>query len=153
MVNVNAKWNLYASLHDSLGEGETLVDRLIETQSLSTTKCVPTSLDVIPAKLGPKMRVCQVCSYEMHRIKWCSVTLCPNHGVQLCTDVRTSREDSKPQILKKDGTPVTDWSWTCQGTDTSWNKFHMFYLPNGLFNNNICLSSAQMCKFAGVVYL
>jgi len=88
------------------------------------------------------MRVCQVCSYEMRRLKWRSVTLCPNHGVRLCTDVRTSREDSEPQILKKDGTPVIDWTWTCQRTDTCWNKFHTFYLPNGLFNNNICLSSA-----------
>jgi hypothetical protein len=152
MVNVNAKWNVYASRRDSLGAEETPEDRNVETQCLSTTKCVPTSLDVIPEKIGPNMRVCQVCSYEMHRFKWHSVTLCPNHGVRLCTDVRTSREDSELQILKKDWTPVTDWSWTCQQTDTCWNKFHMFYLPNGLFNSNICLSSAQKCKFAGVVY-
>ena len=152
MVNVNAKWNVYASRHDSLVEEENLEERKVETQCLTTTKCVPTSLDVIPAKIGPKMRVCQVCSYEMRRFKWRSVTLCPNHGVRLCTDVRTSREDSEPKILKTDGAPVTDWTWTCQRTDTCWNKFHTFYLPNGLFNNNICLSSPHKCKFAGIVY-
>jgi hypothetical protein len=31
-------------------------------------------------------------------------------------------------------------------------KFHEFYLPEGLFNNNFSLGSPQKCKFAGVVY-
>jgi len=30
--------------------------------------------------------------------------------------------------------------------------FILFYLPDGLFNNNISLPSAQKCKFARVVY-
>jgi hypothetical protein len=52
----------------------------------------------------------------------------------------------------EDGTPVTNWKGTCETIDTCWNKFHDFYLPEGLFNNNFSLASAQKCKFAGVIY-
>jgi len=54
MVNVYAKRNVYASRRDSLGEEENPEDRNVETQCLTTTKCVPTSLDVITAKLVRK---------------------------------------------------------------------------------------------------
>jgi hypothetical protein len=76
------------------------------------------------------------------------VTLCPNHGARLCTDVQKSREDCEPKHVKRDGLPVIDWNWTCQMEDTCWNKFHEFYLPNGFFNNNLSLPSSQKCKFA-----
>jgi hypothetical protein len=42
--------------------------------------------------------------------------------------------------------------WTCETNDTCWNKFHEFYFPEGLFNNNFSLQSAQKCKYAGVQY-
>jgi hypothetical protein len=66
--------------------------------------------------------------------------------------MRQIRSDCEPKLHKLDGTPVTDWKWTCQSNDTCWNKFHNFYLPKGLFNNNFSLSSPKKCKFAGVIY-
>lgn len=88
----------------------------------------------------------------MRRFKWKSVTLCTTHGVRLCTEVRQVRSECEPKLLKLDGTPVTNWKWTYETIDTCWNKFHDFYLPEGLFNSNFSLASAQKCKFAGVIY-
>ena len=55
-------------------------------------------------------------------------------------------------LNKKDGTAVTDWSWTCQVVDTCWNKFHNFYQPQGLFNTNFCLESSGKVKFSNYAY-
>jgi len=151
MVNVNAKWAMYWDKDNDFAEDDAGADIDTTPKVLNVANCVPTSLEVIPAKIGTKMKSCQVCSYEMRGFKWKSVTLCPNHGARLCTDARKSREESEPKLIKKDGSPVTDWDWTCQSEDTCWNKFHDFYLPNGLFNNNISLSSSQKCKFAEFV--
>jgi hypothetical protein len=74
---------------------------------------MPTSLQIIPAKIGTKMKMCQVCSYEMRSFKWKSVMLGPNHGVYFCTKVRKSWDECKPKLVKQDGTPVTNWDWTC----------------------------------------
>jgi len=141
MVNVNAKWAMYQSNENDFAEDDTGADYDTTPKVLNIGNCVPTSLEVIPAKIGTKMKSCQVCSYKMHRFKWKSLwkslTLCPNHGARLCTDVCKSREECEPKLMKKDGSPVTDWDWTCQTEDTCWKKFHDFYLPNGLFNNNI----------------
>jgi hypothetical protein len=119
---------------------------------LTNVACLPISLSAIPAKLSTKIRVCQVCKYEMRRLRWKSVTLCPKHGVHLCTEPRKPRQECSPQLVKEDGSPVTDWSWTCQTTDSCWNKFHNFYQPHGLFNNNFSLAAPNKCKFAAYVY-
>jgi hypothetical protein len=95
----------------------------------SNATCIPAALDSIPEKIGEKMKICQVCSYEMRRFKWKSVMLCTNHGVRICTEVRQLRSECKLQLCKLDGTPVTDWKWMCETTDSCWNKFHDFYLP------------------------
>ena len=41
-----------------------------------------------------------------------------------------------PNLYKLDGTPVTDYSWMLVDTGkyTCMQKFHLFYLPQGLFN-------------------
>jgi hypothetical protein len=153
MVNRNTKWNAYSAQDVALvaENNEVIVSDIISVPTSNGT-CIPAGLDSIPAKIGVKMRVCQVCSYEMRRFKWKSVTVCTTHGVRLCTEMRQIRSDCEPKLHKLDGTPVTDWQWTCQSNDTCWNKFHNFYLPKGLFNNNFSLSSPKKCKFAGVIY-
>jgi len=77
---------------------------------------------------------------------------CPKHGVRLCLEEREERKHSLPLLRKKDGSPVTDWSWTCETKDSCWNKFHNFYLPQGLFNSKFSLSSSESVKFANYVY-
>jgi hypothetical protein len=66
--------------------------------------------------------------------------------------VRQVQSQCEPKLYKVDGTPVTDWGWTSETTDTFWNKFHDYYQPLGLFNNNFSLASPAKCKFAGVIY-
>ncbi len=119
---------------------------------LSTDICLPMSLTTIPAKLSTKIKVCQVCKYELRSLKWKSVTLCPKHGVRLCTEVRKPRQECLPLLIKEDKSPVTDWSWTCPTTDSCWNKFHTFYQPLGLFNSNFALAASTKCKFSSYIY-
>lgn len=80
------------------------------------------------------------------------MTLCPKHGVCLCTEVREERQKCLPANTKTDGHFVTDWSWTCNTMDSCWNKFHTFYQPQGLFNTKFSLTSSEKVKFAYYVY-
>jgi hypothetical protein len=47
---------------------------------------------------------------------------------------------------------VSDWSWTCQTTDSCWNKFNKFYQQCGLFNNNDSLQSVDRVEFSNFAY-
>ncbi len=110
MVNSNTKWNAYSAQDVALvaENNEVIVSDIISVPTHNGT-CIPAVLDSIPAKIGVEMRVCQVCSYEMRRFKWKSVTVCTTHGVRLCTEMRQIRSDCEPKLHKLDGTPVTDW--------------------------------------------
>jgi hypothetical protein len=166
MVNSDVKWKqLYTTseneseamlsdrsskvLNQCCSEGQQIYSN---GSLLSNVMCVPLSLSAIPAKLSTKKKACQICKYEMRRLKWKSVTLCPRHGVRLCTEARKPREECSPSLVQLDGTPVTDWSWTCQTTDSCWNKFHNFYQPHGLFNKNFSLAAPSKCKFVAYIY-
>jgi hypothetical protein len=116
------------------------------------TICIPVHLSQLPAKLSSKIKIYQVCRYEERKLKWKLVMLCHTHGVRLCMEVRPEREKCEPKLNRKDGTAVSDWSWTCQTTDTCWNKFHKFYQPCGLFNNNYSLQSVDRVKFSSFAY-
>jgi hypothetical protein len=75
--------------------------------------------------------------------------LCSKHGVHLCSDIRDSRENSKQKLVKKDGSNVTDWSWTDRSNRSCWSKFYDFYQPQGLFNSHFHVDvQANKCKFA-----
>ncbi len=67
--------------------------------------------------------------------------------------MREQRQNCLPTIRKKDGSAVTDCSWTCETTDSCWNKFHKFYRPQGLFNNNFFFASREKVRFAHYVYI
>ena len=103
-------------------------------------------------ELSTKIKICQVCRFEDRKPKWKSVMLCRQHGVRLCTEAREQREACEPILKRKDGSAVTDFTWSCQTTDSCWNKFHQFYQPKGLFNNNFSLDSKDKVKFASYAY-
>lgn len=115
--------------------------------------CIPIPLKAMNIRLSNKMRVCQVCHYEMRPHKWKSVMCCSRHGIRLCTEGRMSRKNSEPTLFKLNGSKVTDWSWTTDSDLSCWDKFHSFYQPEGLFNSNFYVNVEQKkCKFAQCIY-
>ena len=118
-----------------------------------TEFCVPVPLHALPVTISTKKKVCQICNYEIHPFKWRSVAFCSKHGVWLCTEIVKPRQECLPHLQKKDGTRVSDWSWTCPAETRCWVKFHEFYLPHGLFNSYIYVDNTQQsCKFSQCIY-
>jgi hypothetical protein len=150
MVNSNTNWQEYDGTLD-FGNTEQQSDNL-DTNERSFDTCLPQYLNNLPMPLLLKIKICQVCKYEVRKPKWKSVMFCAKHGVRLCLEEREQRQHSLPLLRKKVGSPVTDWSWTCETKDSCWNKFHNFYLPQGLFNSKFSLSSSEKVKFANYVY-
>jgi hypothetical protein len=57
-----------------------------------------------------------------------------------------------PKLVKLDGTPITDYSWTCPTRDSCWMKFHNFYQQYGLFNNKGINIYDSTMKFGSICY-
>jgi hypothetical protein len=57
-----------------------------------------------------------------------------------------------PNLYKLDGTPVTDYSWTCPADGSCWTRFHDFYEPLGLFSRKEINMNEKKIKFAGTLY-
>ncbi len=110
-------------------------DNLDELQHIfDSNECKVLSTKNFPAKLSRRSRFCHVCKYELRNDVHGGVVACTTHGVRLCTKIHPPRNlDQRTCLVKLDNTPVTDWSWTCQTTDSCWNRFHTFYAPKGLF--------------------
>jgi hypothetical protein len=70
----------------------------------------------------------------------------------LCTSIVPPRQKSLPKLYKKDGSAVTDYSWTCPDEASCWTKFHDFYEPKGLFTKQKLNLNEQKVRFGGVVY-
>lgn len=81
------------------------------------------------------------------------MTLYPKHGIQLCLEDRDHRKNCLPSIRKKNGSMVTDCSWTSETSGSCWNKFHNYFLPQFLFNKKFSLASAEKVEFAIYVYI
>jgi hypothetical protein len=152
MVNSETNWQEYEQSSSALTKHFLDLEKTEEEEDDWEVSCLPVHLNSLAAKLSTKIKICQVCKYELRRPKWKSVTLCPRHGVRLCTEVRQERRKCLPIITKTDGSLVTDWSWTCDTMDSCWNKFHKFYQPQGLFNTKFTLKSSERVKFANYVY-
>ncbi len=102
-----------------------------------------------PAKLSRRSRFCHVCKYELQNDVLGGVVACTTHGVRLCTKIHPPRNlDQRTCLVKLDNTPVTDWSWTCQTTDSCWNKFHTFYALKGLFKTRPLTSITKNITWA-----
>jgi hypothetical protein len=58
-----------------------------------------------------------------------------------------------PLLVKKDGTLVMDWSWTCPQSKSCWAKYHDFYQPRLLFNTYFYFDNVgKTCKFSQCIY-
>jgi hypothetical protein len=137
MVSSRTNWNDYATAENNsydTQENTTYKETSHVKQVTGAPACVPVHLNNLAAKLSSKIKICQVCMYELMKPKGKSIVLCLKHGVWLCTEIRDEHEKCDPPIKKLDGSPVMDWSWTCQTSDSYWNKFHTFYKPKGMFN-------------------
>lgn len=100
----------------------------------SGTDCKVIGTKNFPKNLNKKSRYCQVCLFELRNDVIGGVVACTAHAVRLCSKIHKPRQlDKRYQLYKTDNTLVTDFSWTCETTDSCWNKFHSFYLPKGLF--------------------
>jgi hypothetical protein len=159
MVNPNMDWNAtYGGQNNTTAQAPTnntvLDDNLeLPRYTFPTETCAPIHLKNLQIPLSTKIKVCQICHYEMCPYRWKSVMLCSNHGVHLCSDIRDSCENSKHKLVKKDGSNATDWSWTDKGNRSCWSKFHDFYLPQGLSNSHFHVDvQAKKCKFAQFKY-
>jgi hypothetical protein len=120
---------------------------------LNCDDCITTSMKTIPFELKKRSRSCQICQYELKLPKWKDVVFCSKHGVRLCLTISPPRELATPPLVKVDGSDVTDFSWTCQKQASCGDKFHQFYLPNGLYNeSNIDLNQRKI-KFGSVQFL
>ena len=157
MVNPNMDWNaIYGGENNTTAPtNNTVLDDNLELPryTFPTETCMPIHLKNLQIPLSTKIKVCQICHYEMRPYRWKSVMLCSKHGVRLCSDIRDSRENCKHKLVKKDGSDVTDWSWTDRSNRSCWAKFHDFYLPQGLFNSHFHVDvQAKKCKFAQFKY-
>jgi hypothetical protein len=160
MVNVNANWYNRSIEDSAVNEVDNNVDidgdinANCAAVEFPTEFCMPIPLNTLPVHLSTKIKVCQVCNYEMRPFKWRSVMLCGKHGVRLCTEVVKPRQHCLPTLTKKDGTLVTDWSWTCRTEGRScWAKFHEFYQPHGLFNSYFYVDRVgKASKFSQCIY-
>jgi len=127
------------------------VERFLRMGTASET-CRPCSFSAFPFPLKKRSKSCQVCQYELKKPKWKDVVICPLHKVRLCLSVQPPRSLSLPALIKRDGSDVTDYSWTCEETASCWDKFHTFYSKHGLFSSkNIDLNQKKI-KFGAVQY-
>jgi hypothetical protein len=160
-VNPNMDWNwntTYGGQNNNATQ-ETTDDTILDDSlalpryTFPTKTCMPIHMKNLQIPLSTKIKVCQICHYEMRPYRWKSVVLCSKHGVCLCSDNRPAREDSKHKLVKKDGSDVTDWTWMDRTNQSCRSKFHNFYQPQGLFNNHFHVDvQAKKCKFAQFKY-
>eukprot|EP00644_Phytophthora_capsici_P004525 jgi/Phyca11/111085/e_gw1.19.646.1 len=83
------------------------------------SQCESVSSKQLFRDAGRKKRQCVVCRYE-ERYPTEVTDYCHTHSVCLCRVMHDHVE--KPYICPQS-------TWTC------WDKFHRFYLPNGLFTD------------------
>ena len=91
MVNSNTNWHEYEQ--SSTAASNLLRDSEVQEGETHDSTCRPVHLNNLPCKLSTKIKLCQVCKYELRKQQWKSVTLCPKHGVWLCTEVCHKREE------------------------------------------------------------
>jgi hypothetical protein len=66
MVNITTKWSACSAQEVALvADDNEVIGSEIRSVVPNNGTCIPPGLNSIPAKLGVKMRVDQVCSYEI----------------------------------------------------------------------------------------
>ena len=140
---LNGKWA------DAMDSEALLIGSTQDMRALSTPAQLPPSRKASPSphfqceayfstyvtthlkKKSRDARECVICRHEGRKATQ-KTDYCQNHKVCLCKQLYMRHdEENKGFYLQTsiDG-PNYDYSWTC------WDKFHRYYLPQGLFNVN-----------------
>jgi Transposase IS4 len=120
----------------SYDENDDLPVVVVDQKKLGTRSlCTPLAVHQIMTGITKRKGLsCQVCAFEgrgSNIIR--NVVVCIQHRVRACTINRDDRT-----LIRVDGTHVTDYSWRAPMPTTScWDKIHQFYIPNGLFRDNV----------------
>jgi hypothetical protein len=111
-------------------------DETIDDDMISKYHCTPIAVQELMLGKRSKKRglSCQVCSFEgrgWNIIK--NVVACSQHRVRACLINHEDRD-----LKKEDGSDVTDYTWRAAMPGAScWDKVHKFYIPNGLFRDDV----------------
>jgi hypothetical protein len=140
---------LFRSLFNAEGENTTARDDgnswddLDLPSNLDTDSVLPTDAYCQPVSINDFLQLrrtkkrgfsCQVCSFEGRgKQKIRNVVICMRHRLRLCT--QTHKEDDTE-------TTTADRSWRATG-GSCWQKAHSYYIPNGLFTNNVLPMTAN----------
>jgi hypothetical protein len=130
-----------------------------EVQIVAKKKCSPIAVHHLMEKRSQRMGFgCQVCTFEGRgRGNTRNVVVCPTHRLRLCTvshPVKKLLQEKGPL----EGKEPIDYSWRAPNTDwTCWEKAHKYYIPQGLFRNNVPTLdgsniSFQCCKISSTLY-
>jgi hypothetical protein len=130
-------------IFDSLNEGDNTSDfeeegyeLLNADQHIAGSVCNPRAVkQLLVGHLSKKKGLgCQVCNFEGRGEGIVgSVVVCLKHRIRCCTQTR-----EQPNLKKLDGSYVTDYGWMPQQKNMScWEKAHSFYIPKGLFRDNV----------------
>jgi hypothetical protein len=86
------------------------------------------------ANVKRRAKIFQVCEYEEWGEVQSSVNVCLDHSARLCTKTHIPVSDAC-LVWIDDAEPLTNYSWVCPNSEWScWNKFHNFYLHEGLWS-------------------
>jgi hypothetical protein len=91
MVNLHTNWQEYDGTLELSNTG--LQSEPQDDNERQIDTCLPQYLNNLPVQLSLKIKICQVCKYEVRKLKWKSVMLCPKHGVHLCLEERESSKN------------------------------------------------------------
>ena len=107
--------------------------------TVSTEQCKPISVRNLMQGNANRKRglCCQICSFEGRSTAITSaVNVCLQHRIRCCTHVQPEK-----QLHKKtddgDDAEVTKYQWRAPANLTCWEKAYRFYIPMGLFCNNV----------------
>ena len=128
---------------DHVAKGGGNQQRLEETTSRSVTHpfdtCFPVSVSTFMRMGRSKKKglCCQICSFEGRGSgRTRNVVICTRHRLRLCTGLADD-STSATDIIGAHGKPVTDFSWRAPQGMSCWQKAHAFYIPKGLFAEDV----------------
>lgn len=101
----------------------------------NTNTCVPVAVQPLLASKRSKRKGldCQICRFEGSTGTIGSVVICLKHRIRCCTKTR-----GRMDLKKLDGSEMEDYSWRSpQASMTCWEKAHRFYIPRGLFKDDV----------------
>lgn len=110
-----------------------------DTNNIDAAHCSPMAISEVmgPNRSKRKGYGCQVCAYEgRSRGLTSNVVICLRHRLRLCTVVR---EEDTSKLKDVNGSNIKDFSWrpSVDESTSCWKKAHEYYIPNGLFKDNV----------------